>query len=129
MSNLNQQFQLPDGRKLGYDERGALDGKPLFYLHGSPSSRVESELYVSDELLHSLGVHLIAVDRPGMGLSDFQPNRHLLDWSNDVIAFADHLNLERFSILAYSLGGPYGMACAHAIPERLTKVGIVSGAW
>jgi len=34
MSKLNQQIQLPDGRKLGYDERGPSNGKPLFYFHG-----------------------------------------------------------------------------------------------
>jgi pimeloyl-ACP methyl ester carboxylesterase len=46
----------------------------------------------------------------------------------DITALADHLNLEQFAILAYSLGGPFGLACAFAIPQRLTKVGIVSGA-
>jgi pimeloyl-ACP methyl ester carboxylesterase len=127
MSKLNQQLQLPDGRRLGYDERGPSNGKPLFYFHGSPSSRIESTLYVSEGSLQSLNVRLIAVDRPGMGLSDFQPNRRLLDWSQDVLALADHLKIERFAILAYSLGGPYGLACAHAIHDRLTKVGIVSG--
>lgn len=128
MTKLNQQFQLSDGRKLGYDERGPADGKPLIYFHGSPSSRVESTLYVSDELLKSLGVRLIAVDRPGLGLSDFQPNRRILDFPKDILALADCLNIERFSVLAYSLGGPYGLACALATPERLNKVGIVSGA-
>lgn len=128
MSNLNQQIQLPDGRRLGYDERGALNGKPLFYFHGSPSSRLESNLYVSDEILHKLKVRLIAIDRPGLGLSDFQSDRRLLDWSSDILVLADHLKIERFAILAYSLGGPYGLACAYAIPERLTKIGILSGA-
>ncbi|MBE0680740.1 MAG: alpha/beta hydrolase [Anaerolineales bacterium] len=128
MPKLDQQFQLPDGRRLGYDEYGPSDGKPLFYFHGSPSSRVESTLYINEELLLPLNVRLIAVDRPGMGLSDFQTNRRILDWSQDVIALANHLNMERFSILAYSLGGPYGLACAFAISERLHKVGIVSGA-
>jgi pimeloyl-ACP methyl ester carboxylesterase len=113
---------------LGYDDRGLSNGKPLFYFHGSPSSRLESYLYVRGELLQSRNVRLVAVDRPGMGLSDFQPERRLLDWPQDVIALADHLNLERFALLAYSLGGPYAAACAYAIPERLTKVGIVSGA-
>ncbi len=100
MPKLNQQFQLPDGRKLGYNEHGSPDGKPLFYFHGSPSSRLEANLYVSEDLLQSLGVRLIAVDRPGMGLSDFQPNRRLLDLPKDLLALADHLNLGRFSILA-----------------------------
>lgn len=128
MPKLNQQFKLPDGRKLGYDEYGAPDGKPIFYLHGSPSSRLEAKLYISEDLLQSLNVRLIAADRPGMGLSGFQPNLNLLDFPRDLLALADHLNIERFSILAYSLGGPYGLACAFAIPERLTQVGIVSGA-
>ena len=128
MSRLNQQIQLRDGRRLGFDERGPSNGKPLFYFHGSPSSRRESTLYIREELLWALNVRLIAVDRPGMGLSDFQPNRRLLDWSQDVLALADHLRVNRFAILAYSLGGPYGAVCAYAIPERLTKVGIVSGA-
>lgn len=125
---LNQQFQLSDGRKLGYDEYGVSNGKPLFYFHGSPSSRVESTLYVSDELIKSLGVRLIAVDRPGLGLSNFQPNRLILDFPKDILALADHLNIEHFAIVAYSLGGPYGLACAFSVPERLTKVGIMSGA-
>lgn len=128
MSKLKQQFQLPDGRRLGYNEHGASDGKPLFYFHGSPSSRIESTLYVNEDLLQSLNVRLISVDRPGFGLSDFNANHNMLDWSKDVLALADHLNIERFSILAYSLGGPYGLASAFAIPQRLHKVGIVSGA-
>jgi pimeloyl-ACP methyl ester carboxylesterase len=128
MPKLNQQVPLPDGRQLGYDDRGPSNGRPLFYFHGSPSSRLESYLYVSEELLQSLDARLIVADRPGIGLSDFQPDRRLLDWPRDVRALADHLGIERFSILAYSLGGPYGAACAYALPERLNRVGIVSGA-
>lgn len=128
MPKFNQQFQLSNGRQLGYDEYGSPNGKPLFYLHGSPSSRLEAHLYISEDLLQSLDVHLVAVDRPGMGLSDFQPNRRMLDFPQDLLALADHLNIGHFSIVSYSLGGPYGMACAFAIPQRLHKVGIVSGA-
>lgn len=128
MPKRDQKFQLPDGRKLGYDEYGVPNGKPIFYFHGSPSSRIECTLYVDEALLQSLDVRLIAMDRPGMGLSDFQPNRRILDWPQDVTALADHLKIEQFAILAYSLGGPYGLACASALKQRLTKVGIVSGA-
>lgn len=127
MPTLNQQFQLPDGRRLSYNEYGASNGKPLFYFHGLPSSRIEVELFLSEETLRQLDVRLIAVDRPGLGRSDFQSNRRLLDFPNDVAALADHLNIERFSILAYSLGGPYGFACEFTVPERLRNVGIVSG--
>jgi pimeloyl-ACP methyl ester carboxylesterase len=125
---LNQQFRLPDGRQLGYDEYGVPDGRPLFYFHGAPSARVEFSLFGSDALLQSLNTRLIAVDRPGMGLSDFQPDRQPLDFPNDLLALADALDIKRFAILAYSLGGPPALASAFAIPGRLSKVGIVSGA-
>jgi pimeloyl-ACP methyl ester carboxylesterase len=44
-----------------------------------------------------------------------------------VIALADGLNIERFAVLGYSGGGPYAVACAVKIAERLTTVGIGSG--
>jgi pimeloyl-ACP methyl ester carboxylesterase len=44
-----------------------------------------------------------------------------------VIALADRLDLSTFGILAYSGGGPYAVACALKIPERLTRLAIVSG--
>ena len=127
MSKLNQQMTLPDGRKLGFNEYGPADGAPLFYFHGSPSSRVELNLFADEALAAALNVRLIAPDRPGSGLSDFQPNRRFLDWPQDVVALADHLQLDRFAILGYSGGGPYVAVCALKIPQRLTRVGIVSG--
>ena len=124
----NHQVVLSDGRKLGFDQRGRNDGSPVFYFHGSPSSRLESKLFLQDELIDELKIRLISIDRPGIGLSDYQTGRSVLDWPHDVLAVADHLNIDRFAILAYSLGGPYGIACGYAIPERLTRIGIVSGA-
>jgi len=127
MSTLNQQMRLADGRVLGYNEYGPSDGTPLFYFHGTPSSRVEFSLFGSEEMLQDLNVRVIAPDRPGMGLSDYQPNRRFLDWTKDVIALADHLKIERFAVLGYSGGGVYAVVCAHSIPERITKAGVVSG--
>ena len=127
MTRLNQQMTLADGRKFGFNDDGPADGVPLFYFHGTPSARIEFNLFGSREMLQSLHIRLIAPDRPGSGLSDFQPNRRFLDWPPDVVALADHLGLDRFAVLGYSGGGLYAAVCALAIPDRLTKVGIVSG--
>jgi pimeloyl-ACP methyl ester carboxylesterase len=70
---------------------------------------------------------LIAVDRPGMGLSDFQPHRTIVDWPADVVQVAAALGLDRFAVLGISGGGPYAAACAWKLPDRLTGAGIVSG--
>lgn len=51
---FNQQFKLSDGRHLGYDEHGCPAGKPLFYFHGSPSSRLEARLFASESILQQV---------------------------------------------------------------------------
>jgi pimeloyl-ACP methyl ester carboxylesterase len=127
MSKTEQQLRLTTGRLLAYDEHGAVDGTPIFYFHGSPSTRLEWHLFGSDTLARKLKVRVIVPDRPGLGRSEFQPGRRISDWPADVIALADRLAIARFAVLGYSGGGPYAAVCALKIPERLTHVGIVSG--
>ncbi len=121
----SQVFELKDDRKLGYAERGNLNGKPIFHFHGDPGSRLEIRFL--GEKLKEYGIRIISVDRPGYGLSDFQPERTLLDWPDDVVKLADHLGLDKFAVMGISGGGPYAAACAYKIPERLTSCGIIAG--
>lgn len=73
-------------------------------------------------------IRLVAPDRPGIGLSTFQPNRRILDWPVDVLALANHLKISQFYILGVSGGAPYALACIKRIPkERLLGVSVVSG--
>jgi len=123
-TTTDQRMRLRDGRWLGYLDYGDPDGDPVFWFHGAPGSRLEFSGY--DELLKELHIRLIAPDRPGYGLSDFQPYRRLLDWPADVEQLADYLDIERFAVLGVSGGGPHAAACAYAIPQRLTRVGLVS---
>jgi pimeloyl-ACP methyl ester carboxylesterase len=81
----------------------------------------------NEVLLESQNLRVLALDRPGIGLSSFQPGRCFLDWSRDVVSIADQLGFDRFAVLGYSGGGPYAAVCAFSIPERITKAGIVSG--
>jgi pimeloyl-ACP methyl ester carboxylesterase len=125
-SNIEDQvLKLKDGRKLGYAEYGDLNGKPMFHFHGHPGSRLEGRLFGKKPMEH--GVHVISVDRPGVGLSDFKPNRKLLDWPDDIIELADHLGLSKFAVEGISGGGSYAAVCAYKIPERLTSCGIIAG--
>jgi pimeloyl-ACP methyl ester carboxylesterase len=70
-------------------------------------------------------LRLICPGRPGIGLSDFQPGRRLLDWPEDIVALADTLNIDKFGVLGYSGGGPFAVACAFKIPDRLSNVALV----
>lgn len=93
---------LPDGRKLGYTQYGSLDGRPVFYLHGHPASRVEGA-HLHDIGL-KLGARIISPDRPGFGLSSPQPGRTLLDYPKDVESLADHLKLDVYGVLVRYAG-------------------------
>src|ERR1700759_2809065 len=116
-----------DGRRLAYAETGDLDGVPVFVFHGIPGTRSDVERLFGHEGPTGSGVRAIGIDRPGFGGSDSQPNRRFQDWPADVATVADHLGIGRFGVLGYSAGGPYVIACAGALPERLTFAGIVSG--
>lgn len=74
-----------------------------------------------------MGIHVISLDRPGYGLSDFKEQRTLLDWPEDVVAIADKRKIKKFAIVGVSGGGPYAAVCAYRIPDRLTRAGIVVG--
>ena len=124
--SLNQTIVLKDGRRLGYAEAGDPNGKPVFHFHGWPGSRLEVDIFRLAGDLTDLGVRLIAPDRPGIGLSDFQPGRKILDWPEDVIQLADALGLERFSVQGWSGGGPYVAACALKIPNRVAACGFIA---
>jgi len=118
-------LRLRDGRLLGYAEYGDPEGKPAFFFHGMPGSRLEARF--GHDAAKKLGLRVIAIDRPGYGLSDFKPRRTFLDWPDDVVELAGALNVDRFAVAGVSGGGPYVAACALKIPQRLTAAGIISG--
>jgi pimeloyl-ACP methyl ester carboxylesterase len=116
-------IRLSDGRRLGYAEFGKLGGRPVFFFHGMGTTRV---ICPPAEPAQALGLRLIAVDRPGIGLSDPRPGRRLLDWPADVAELADQLGLGSFAVVGWSGGGPYALATGYALAERVTSVAAVS---
>lgn len=117
--------KLPDGRDLGYAEYGDPHGTPVFFIHGTPGSRL---FHPPDDVTQRLGVRLICAERPGYGDSTFQPNRRLLDWAKDTASLADALKLDKFAVVGHSGGGPHTLACAYALPGRITAAGLIAGA-
>ena len=122
---LLKTVKLSDGRSLSFARFGDPSGKPVFYFHGFPGSRFEAQS--NHEAFLNAGIQILALDRPGIGHSTRKNKRKLLDWPDDVVEVAKILNLEKFSILGVSGGGPYALACARAIPGYLDKVTVACG--
>ena len=122
---LLESVKLSDGRSLSFARFGDPSGKPVFYFHGFPGSRLEPQS--NHDAFLKAGIQLLALDRRGIGHSTRKNKRKLLDWPDDVVEIAKILKLEKFSILGVSGGGPYALACARAIPGYLNKVTVACG--
>nr|OQO26701.1 hypothetical protein B0A51_06668 [Rachicladosporium sp. CCFEE 5018] len=121
----HQTLSLPDGRSLGYATYGAESGPTIFYLHGLSDCRLTGAWHDAGV---ELGVRIVAVDRPGIGLSDQHVGRTVLDHANDVRLLARHLKAATYSVMGVSGGGIYALGCAHALPAiELESVAIVAG--
>ncbi|MCA1063712.1 alpha/beta hydrolase [Rossellomorea sp. AcN35-11] len=117
---------LSDGRKVGFSVSGDKNGIPLFLFHGTPGSRVW--FLEDDRFAQRLGIHLIATDRPGYGLSDKKDNRNLLDYSSDIEELANYLHIDEFSVLGVSGGGAYAASVSYRLPSRVKVCILVSTA-
>ena len=117
--------RLPDGRRLAWSSAGPPDGLPVVYLHAAIGTPLRASVSLH-ALTNRLNVRHIAVSRPGFGQSDACPGRRLVDFTADIERLADRLRLGRFAVIGVSAGGPYAIACAHALGDRVPVVAAVS---
>jgi pimeloyl-ACP methyl ester carboxylesterase len=125
MEQLEEAITLPDGRRLGFALLGDPSGFPIVYCHGFPSSRFEARRL--GVVAGDVGAMVIAPDRPGIGLSDFLPERRIIDWPDDLDHLVDALGIERFSLLGCSGGLPYAAAAAYRLADRVFRLASLSG--
>jgi len=119
-----RQAQLKDGRRLGFVEFGDPNGKPVIVFHDLWGDR--NLRHPDDTIIKNMGVRLIGVDRPGYGMSTRKPNRSMMDVVDDIMLLSKALKLDQFSVLGYSAGVPYALACAYRFPQIVSRCAVVS---
>jgi pimeloyl-ACP methyl ester carboxylesterase len=115
---------LPDGRRVACAEYGDPSGLPVLALHGTPGSRLMVAL--ADRAARERGIRLIAPERPGYGLSDYRRSESLTQIAEDLSAVANAYRLGRFAVIGVSGGGPYAVAAAAAMPDRVSLLALVA---
>jgi pimeloyl-ACP methyl ester carboxylesterase len=118
-------IQLGDGRRLTYSSLGPERGTPVLYMHGAIGSPIRHSPAL-ERIMDELGVRYVMPNRPGFGGSDLSPGRTIRDFAADVGELADALGLERFALAGVSAGGPFALACAHELRERVSAVAVCS---
>src|SRR5437764_10688285 len=123
---IEGRVQVRDGRKLGFAEFGPVGGRPIVWLHGTPGARKkipEDARLAAQEV----GVRFVGIDRPGTGLSTSHLYDSILDHIADLQVVVDELGFDEFAVIGLSGGGPYALAAAYAMPERVPVVGVLGG--
>jgi pimeloyl-ACP methyl ester carboxylesterase len=115
-----------DAREIGVYEYGDPVGSPVFALHGTPSCG--AGFAWADMPARAHGLRIIAPDRPGIGRSTRVNMPAVGDYGADLGMLADALDIDRFTLLGYSGGGPYALAAAAHLGPRVQSAAIVAGA-
>src|SRR5262249_844070 len=90
-------FLLRDARNLEITEYGDRAGHPTFFFHGLIGSHHQAS-YISDEA-GRIGIRIIALNRPGVGRSEFIERKTALESVADVEDVARILELDEFSLI------------------------------
>ena len=116
---------LDDGRTLAFTDIGSSDGPVVFYCHGAPGGRLE--LVGLDAAFAEVGVRVVTPDRPGYGGSTPLAGRTTASWAADIAALANRIGVDRFGVMGLSSGGPYAVACAALLPDRVCGAVVAAG--
>ncbi|MEU5841490.1 alpha/beta hydrolase [Rhodococcus sp. NPDC047139] len=117
-------IRVDGDRSVMIRDTGGAEDDPVVYFHGTPGSRLEAAF--GDEIARRMGVRVISFDRPGYGRSDATAI-DLGSVARDIESVVDSLDVDRFAVFGWSGGGPFALAAAATMGERVTRLGISGG--
>jgi pimeloyl-ACP methyl ester carboxylesterase len=113
------------GRRVAVWRFGCVGGWPLVWNHGGLICGRDAK--VMEAAARKCGADIFSIDRPGIGRSDFWSMSSIAEWPLTVARVADVLQMGKFAVAGWSGGGPYALACAAVMPERVRAVATVAG--
>lgn len=126
MEMQSHTFLSEDNNNVHYYTCGNPLGKPIFFIHGFPGTGKQGLL-----LLNGSGYEdqffLVAMDRPGYGPSEYQPDFSLKIFSEYTDQLMTKLQISKFTVLSVSGGGPYAAAVSYYLPHRVTRTLSING--
>lgn len=110
-----------NGNKLYYEVHGKEDGEAIFFIHGAPGL---GDCRGDIKSFSSLGdqYKLIFLDMRGSGRSGDNPPFTHEQWTADIDALRQSLNLDQIKILGGSYGGFLTLEYVLRYPEHVTHV-------
>lgn len=123
---LEGNIAVGEDRQISFAEFGNPQGRAVFWLHGTPGARrqipTEARTFAARK-----NIRLIGIDRPGIGSSTPYQYENVLGFTDDLRTIADTLGINRFAVIGLSGGGPYTLATAAAMPDRVVMAAVLGG--
>lgn len=113
-------FELGPGHRLSYRQYGAADGIPVFLLSNWGFSSLQPPWVHNAALQH--GIRLIAVERPGTGLSTPDNTMTHMSFADIMRRLADALGLASFRVMGHAAGAAFALTLASHVPDRVDAV-------
>jgi pimeloyl-ACP methyl ester carboxylesterase len=121
-----QRIALPTGVELDVAIAGDPANPPIFLLHGFPESH-RTWRHQIPELAKDH--YVVAPDQRGFarsskpeGVENYTPDKPV----GDVLALADHLGMDRFTLVGHDWGGAIAWMAALQNPQRIARLIIVN---
>ncbi len=113
---------VPNNGKLYYEEMG--EGTPVILLHGHT---LDHRMWLPQLPILCGSYRVITPDLRGYGLSSKQGENIQFTHTDDVIAFMNHLNIQKAHIIGLSMGSFIASEMLALYPERFITATLVSG--
>ncbi|WP_066904774.1 alpha/beta fold hydrolase [Millisia brevis] len=113
------------GADLEVVRYGRAGSRPVLLHHGLAGSAALPPQWL--ELVADADVEIIAIARPGYGLSAPREMADIAAWAPIVGELLDRWALDSVGTLGISAGAPYSYALAASLPDRVARVAITSG--
>lgn len=123
---LEGTVQVAVGRRLGFAEFGTPTGPTIVWMHGTPGARRQVPDAVRRQAAAE-GLRVVGIDRPGAGSSTPHVYDNIAGFTQDLARVADHLGIDRFSVVGLSGGGPYALAAGARLADRVDLVAVLGG--
>jgi 3-oxoadipate enol-lactonase len=103
------------GTNIYYEVTG--DGLPLVFVHGLGGT---GNVWHAQRSALSKSCKVITLDLPGSGRSEKKERNFTMErWADQVAALADHLQLDRFVLIAHSMSTILAQKCAAKHGQRI----------
>ncbi|WP_200875226.1 intracellular short-chain-length polyhydroxyalkanoate depolymerase [Bacillus gaemokensis] len=114
---------LSNGETIAYQEVGRKNREILVLIHGNMTSSQHWDLAIEK---FQDQYHIYAIDLRGFGQSSYhKPIDSLQDFADDLKLFIDELQLKKFTLMGWSMGGGVAMEFTACYPDHVEKLILV----